>query len=85
MSRFRSFRPGTTKRARACSRMDCSVTGALGTTDHKSLDASLYSTLEARPPALRARCGRLVYQYESTGVNTKSCHRKVNKHALSRG
>jgi len=26
----------------------------------------------ARPPALRSRCGRMVYQYESTGVNTKS-------------
>lgn len=31
--------------------------------------------IEARPPALRARCGRMVYQYESTVVNTISAHR----------
>ena len=29
-------------------------------------------TIRARPPALRSRCGRMVYQYESTDVNTVS-------------
>jgi hypothetical protein len=28
-------------------------------------------SIEARPPALRARCEGMVYQYESTGVNTQ--------------
>jgi len=62
-----------------------SVIGALGAADHNSLDASLLSTLEARPPTLRARCGRLVYQYESTAVNTNSGQWDINKHDLSRG
>jgi hypothetical protein len=42
--------------------------------------SSLFAPIEARPPALRSRCGRTVYQYESTSVNTHFVNECDNSH-----